>query len=84
MGVRYATGMAKSKRIRQKRNLTLNPDGVKKLLAVGAARPVKETNLSRLVDDAIAEYVARHGRRTKGQAVTPRDSMLQHRGERTG
>jgi hypothetical protein len=72
--------MAEPKRIREKKNLTLNPDGVKKLLAVGAARPVKETNLSRLVDDAIAEYVARHGARTKQPAVSPRDSMLEHHG----
>jgi hypothetical protein len=42
------------------RNLTLNPEGVDKLMEVGAARPVPETNLSRLVDEAIAEYVARH------------------------
>ena len=76
--------MAEKKRTGKPRKLTLDPDAAKKLLAVGAARPVKETNLSRLVGDAVAEYVARHGRRTKRQAVSPRDSMLQHRGERTG
>ena len=61
VGVRYAPDMAEPKRIRSKRNLTLNPDGVRKLLEAGAARSVAETNLSRLVDDAIAEYVERHG-----------------------
>jgi hypothetical protein len=52
--------MADKKRPRKPRNLTLNPDGVEKLLAIGAARPVPETNLSRLVDDAIADYVVKH------------------------
>lgn len=52
--------MSERKRPRKPRNLTLNPDGVEKLLAIGAARPVPEANLSRLVDDAIAEYVRFH------------------------
>jgi hypothetical protein len=67
--------MPEPKRIRAKRNLTLNPDGVKKLLEVGASLPVPETNLSRLVDDAIAEYVARHlaGGHVGGLVMTRRD-----------
>lgn len=52
--------MAEPRRIRTKRNLTLNPDGVARLMEVGAARAVPETNLSRLVDDAIADYVERN------------------------
>ena len=53
-------GVAKTKRVRAVRSVTLNPDGVRKLLEVGAARPVAETNLSRVIDDAIAGYVAAH------------------------
>jgi hypothetical protein len=50
--------MAKEKRHRAKRNLTLNPDGVDKLFAIGKALPVPEENLSRLVDMAISKFVA--------------------------
>jgi hypothetical protein len=58
--------MAKAKtpnRLRKSRNMTLNPAGVEKILEVGAAMPVPETNLSRLVDRAIAEFVAKHVRK---------------------
>ena len=53
--------MAKTtKRVRAVRSVTLNPDGVRRLLEVGEARAVPETNLSRLIDDAISAYVAAH------------------------
>ncbi|MDB5295526.1 MAG: hypothetical protein JWO31_1509 [Phycisphaerales bacterium] len=49
-------------RVRKPRNLTLNPGGIEKLVQVGAAQAVPESNLSRLVDAAIADYVRRHWR----------------------
>ena len=57
------------------RNLTLSPEVVDKLMEAGAARPVPETDLSRLVDEAIAEYVARHlrGGAAEGAVMTRRD-----------
>ena len=82
----YVMGvMAKTKRVRLVRSVTLNPEGVEQLIRVGKSRPVPETNLSRLIDDAIAEYVEQHGGRKKRRpTVSPRDSMLEPRGERTG
>jgi hypothetical protein len=59
--------MAEKKRIREKRNLTLNPDGVSKLMAIGKSLPVPETNLSRLVDAAIAEFVGKRQEKNKQQ-----------------
>lgn len=61
MGVRCTLeGMVEPNRIRKKKNLTLNPDGVARLMEIGAASHVPEKNLSRLVDVAIAEYVKRN------------------------
>ena len=67
--------MAEKKHPRKPRGLTLNPEAVEKLLEVGAARPVPETNLSRLLDEAIVEYVARHirGGPVEGAVMTRRD-----------
>jgi hypothetical protein len=47
-------------RLRKKRNLTLNPDGVAKLLQYGASQPVPETNLSRLIDMTIVDFLKRN------------------------
>jgi hypothetical protein len=60
---RWANAGHPGRRIRLKYNLTPDPDGIDRLIELGKARPFPETNLSRLVDQAIMEYVERHAKR---------------------
>jgi hypothetical protein len=58
----YVPGMANDHPARVRCSLSLNPYGVEKLRQVGAAQLVPEWALTRLVDAAIAHYVADHWR----------------------
>lgn len=48
------------KRIRKSRNVTLNPVLVDRLRMFGSERANPETNLSRLIDEAMSNYLGNY------------------------
>ena len=66
------------------RSVTLNPEGVAKLLEVGATRAVPESSLSRLIDEAIAAYVAQHWKSDVSREVEAIDAVRRLEHAQTG
>lgn len=64
-------GMVEVNRIRKPRMVTLNPELVAKLLQVGAASPSGESNLSRLIDAAMEDYIRVRWKPEMSTAVEP-------------